>query len=202
MRQTASTQHPWTGSVVDVMRNDSPPPSNVPVDLPIEARLTAAVERYGEAGVVERASALLAGKHAGEDFLLYAGGRHAQGLLDGAPALYWPELWGARTLLHVWNADAAEAVVSGLGNQSWRVREMCARVSMERRLEAVAELTLLTSDPVPRVRAAALRALGAVGESAQAHTIEVRLNDRDKDVRRAAQQSRDALRTRLSGQDG
>jgi hypothetical protein len=182
------------------MRNDPQPPSDVPVDLPIEARLAAAVDRYGETAVVERAIALLAGKHAGEDFLLYAGGRHAQGLLDGAPALYWPELWGARTLLHVWNAGAGDAVISGLGNRSWRVREMCARVSMERRLDTVAELTRLTSDPVPRVRAAALRALGAVGGSAEAHTIEVRLNDRDKDVRRAAQQSRDALHTRLDGQ--
>ena len=86
------------------MRNEASSQPAIPIDSPTDARIEAAASRYGADEVVARAIALMAGANAGEDFLLYVGGRHAQGLLDGAPPLYWPELWGARALLHVWNA--------------------------------------------------------------------------------------------------
>lgn len=169
----------------------------IPLDSSIGDRIAAAVERYGEDEVVERAIALLSGANAGEEFLLYVGGHHAQGVLDGAPPLYWPELWGARTLQYVWSGAAASVVIAGLDNQSWRVREMCARVSLQRELHVATKLAELTTDEVPRVRSAALRALAEIGTSEHVETIAARLQDPDKDVRRAAQQSRDALSARL-----
>src|SRR3954451_8425646 len=86
----------------------------VPVNLPLERRLAAAVEQYGESDVVARSLSLIAGNNEGDDFLLYVGGEHARGILDGAPVLYWPELWGLPAFLYVWNPPAAPAVVGAL----------------------------------------------------------------------------------------
>jgi HEAT repeat protein len=171
---------------------------DIPLDLPTGERIAAAIEHYGLETVIQNAIALLRGKNAGKDFLLYAGGRHALGILDGAPALYWPELWGARALLHVWDDAAAPYIVVGLGNQAWRVREMCAKVVMLRELQTAPKLVRLTTDENPRVRAAALHALGAQGSAENRATIEQRLRDPEKAVRQAAQQSRDALNARLA----
>ncbi|SDS86220.1 HEAT repeat domain-containing protein [Microterricola viridarii] len=180
------------------MANKLNPHPDIPLDLPTGERLNAAIEHYGADVVAQNAIALLRGKNAGKDFLLYAGGRHALGILDGAPALYWPELWGARALLHVWDEQAAPYVVVGLGNQAWRIREMCARVVALRELQVADKLVRLTTDENPRVRAAALHALGAQGTETHLPTIEQRLRDPEKAVRVAAQQSRDALKARLA----
>ena len=165
---------------------------DVPVDLPIEKRLAAAVAEFGEDTVVLRALSLLAGNNEGEDFLLYVGGEHARGILDGAPVLYWPELWGTRALLYVWNDTAVEAVIAALNNQAWRVREMATRVAVARGLAVEAVLTELLTDDVARVRAAAARALGAVGSDLE--VLKPLLKDPDIEVRRGAQQAIDALR--------
>ena len=175
------------------MPNKLDPHPDLPIDLPTAERIHAAVEHYGEQTVIDNSIALLRAKNAGKDFLLYAGGRHALGILEGAPALYWPELWGARALLYVWGEAAAPYVVVGLTNQAWRVREMCARVIMLRELQVAPKLVLLTTDEVPRVRAAALHALAAQGTADHLATIVQRLRDPDKEVRRAAQQARDIL---------
>jgi hypothetical protein len=166
--------------------------SPVPVDLPIEKRLAAAVTEFGEDAVVLRSLSLLAGHNEGEDFLLYVGGEHARGILDGAPVLYWPELWGTRALLYVWNESAVPAVTAALENQAWRVREMAARVAAARELAVEGILTGLLADDVARVRAAAARALGVVGSDIEA--LKPLLKDPEIDVRRGAQQAIDALR--------
>lgn len=180
------------------MSNKLNPHPDIPLDLPTGERLRAAIEHYGEEAVAQHAITLLRGKNAGKDFLLYAGGRHALGILDGAPALYWPELWGARTLLHVWSDAAAPYIVVGLNNQAWRIREMCAKVVLKQDLKVADKLVRLTTDENPRVRAAALHALSAQGTEANLPTIEQRLRDPEKEVRQAAQQSRDALKARLA----
>lgn len=179
------------------MARKSADSSSVPVDLPLEKRLAAAVERYGEPGVVERALSLLAGNNEGEDFLLFVGGEHAQGILDGAPVLYWPELWGARALLYVWDASATPVVIDTLTNPAWRVREMGVRVSAARELPAASELADLLADRVPRVRVAAARALGSVGATDDLERIRPLLKDSEVDVRRGAQQGIAALRARF-----
>lgn len=170
--------------------------AELPIDEPLAARIALAVERYGEAVFVERAVGLLEGRNEGEEVLLYVGGRHAQGILDGAPALYWPEVWGARTLLHVWDDSAASAVLRGVNNRAWRVREMCLRVCAERGLGDDALLPSLT-DENPRVRAAAARAVALVGSVEAEQPMTRMLRDPDKDVRRAAGESLKVLAARL-----
>ncbi|QHC56681.1 hypothetical protein [Rathayibacter tanaceti] len=179
---------------------------------PLEERLRAQVAREGERAVALRSAALLSGGYEGEAFLLTVGGEHAAGVLQGAPSLYWPELWGARALLYVWDEAAADAVTAGLANPSWRVREMCARVCTERVLGGQKKLARLTTDEHPRVRAAGARALVAAalagissgrdakGEFASSveGTLTAMLRDPDRDVRRAVQQAADALRAARS----
>ena len=173
------------------------PTEEVPVDLPIEPRIAAAAARYGEAAVVARCLSLIAGNNEGDDFLLYVGGEHARGILGGAPPLYWPELWGVRALLHVWDASAQPGVESALLNRAWRVREMACRVSATRGLPASGQLETLLADEVPRVRAAAARALGDAGNANSVSAIEALLRDPEIDVRRAAQQGLAKLRERI-----
>lgn len=151
---------------------------------------------------MSRSLSLLAGNNEGADFLLFVGGEHARGILDGAPVLYWPELWGARALLHVWDEavidESATALLIGtLSNPAWRVREMGARLVAARDLGAAPELADLLADEVPRVRAAAIRALSAVGAPSDLDLIRDMLKDPEVEVRRAAQQSLDTLRSRL-----
>jgi hypothetical protein len=172
-------------------------PSAVPIDDSPAARIAHAVKALGEAEVIERATALLGGLNAGEEFLLYAGGRHAQGLLDGAPPLYWPELWGARVFLYVWNDSASYAVRAGLGNQAWRVREMCAKVVAERLIACPDQLAEIATDEVARVRAQAARALGVVGTAEHRGILKPLLKDPDIDVRRQAGAALQALTERV-----
>jgi hypothetical protein len=159
-------------------------------------RVADAITTLGEDGVVERAIALLAGFNVGEEFLLVAGGTHAQGLLDGAPPLYWPEVWGARVLLYAWNDTATDAVLAGLQNQAWRVREMCCRVAAARHLNAAEYLRELLTDDTARVRAAAARAMGEVGSAADIDALSALFKDPEIDVRRAAQQGKTAIEKR------
>ena len=175
---------------------DDRTPQVSPTDS-LEARLGAAVQLEGEPRVARRATSLLEGGYEGEEFLLLVGGSHAEGILAGAPALFWPELWGARALLYVWDEAAAPAVIAALGNQSWRVREMSAKVSAARAIGMPKDLARLTTDEHARVRSAAARALAVIGDASSVETLERMVRDYDKEVRRAAQQSLDALRTRL-----
>jgi len=153
---------------------------------PLPARIAAATERYGEAGLVQHAIGLLQGRNEGEEVLLYLGGRHARGILDGAPALYWPEVWGARALLHVWDDSAASAVLDGVQNRAWRVREMCLKVCAVRQLGDVATVKRRLTDENPRVRAAAAHVVAVVGSADDRSLLERMLKDPEKDVRRAA----------------
>jgi hypothetical protein len=164
--------------------------TTVPLDASPQKRIEDAVALFGEHQVAERAASLLMGGNEGEEFLLWVGGRHAQGVLDGAPPLYWPEVWGARALTFVWDDAAASAVHRGLGDQAWRVREMCARVVFVRHLPESEALLALLGDETARVRVAAARALGEVATEATAKAqLTAALQDPEKDVRRAAHEA-------------
>jgi len=174
------------------------PEAEIPVDLPPHERIASAVARFGEDTVIERAVALLGGFNVGEDFLLYVGGTHAQGILDGAPALYWPEVWGARALLSVWNDTATAAVGAGLTNQAWRVREMCAKVVAARQLPFGEIVRGLLTDDVARVRSAAARAVGEVGEASDSELVAKLFRDPEVDVRRSAEAGTKQLKARFA----
>lgn len=171
--------------------------AEIPLEEPLATRLALAIERFGEAAILERLIGLLEGRNEGEEVLLYVGGRHAQGILDGAPALYWPEVWGARALLHLWDDSAASAVLAGIENRAWRVREMCLKVCALRELGDTKTLKRRLTDENPRVRAAAARALAVVGAAGDDGLLSALLRDPDKDVRRAAGESVKALAARL-----
>jgi HEAT repeat protein len=135
--------------------------------------------------------------------LAWIGGRHAASLL-GRNALgsrgqeYWPRVWGARGLMYVWSDDVRTAVIRGLGDPEWRVREMSARVVRARELaDSETALVALASDPVPRVRVAALAALGRIGEVEHGEVVRQLLDDRDARVRRAASKALNELAGRL-----
>jgi HEAT repeats len=177
---------------------DNPNEAKIPLDAGPGARVLSAVERFGEDDVVERSIALLAGLNVGEEFLLYVGGAHAQGILDGAPPLYWPEVWGARALLYAWNDTATDAIVAGLGNQAWRVREMCAKVAGSRQVQCAVELRPMLADSVGRVRTAAARALSEVGDASDADAIRALFLDPDIEVRRGADQANRRLAARFA----
>lgn len=121
------------------------------------ARLAA--ER-GEAAVVEGCVALLAGRDADPAVVDALGGRHADSVIDRATTAYWGRVWGARGLLYVWGDGAVPALRAAVRDEHWRVREMVAKVVARRRIDELAgDVAPLRADAVPRVRAAAERAL-------------------------------------------
>ncbi|MGP9536646.1 HEAT repeat domain-containing protein [Brachybacterium sp. AOP43-C2-M15] len=111
----------------------------------------------------------------------------------------WPRAWAARTLLHAWDPVAAHAVVTGLRDEAWRVREMCAKITARHELGAAAPecARRVGTDEVPRVRGASLRALAAVGEIEHVPAVHAGLRDQDPSVVRAAEKALEGMEARL-----
>jgi hypothetical protein len=108
--------------------------------------------RRGEAEVVACCVELLAGHDVDDELVLAIGGPAARSVLDGGQR-YWLRVWAMRALLYAWHDTARPAVLAGLADQAWRVREMAARVIAHRQLgEALTGVAELRDDPVPRVR--------------------------------------------------
>lgn len=112
---------------------------------------------------------------------------------------YWAKVWAARSLLYVWSPACVSDVVATLHDPAWRVREMCCKVAARWRLEPAAGtcLDLVTDETTPRVRAAAVRVLGAVGEAEHSDGIRSALEDENEAVREAAERALTHLETRL-----
>ena len=129
--------------------------------------------------------------------LEWLGGAHAAAYTSGVNA-YWPRVWGARGLLHAYRPQAGPAVVAGLSDEHWRVREMCAKVARAHEVGAAAEaLRRGCADGVPRVRAAAVRALAVVGEAEDADAVRDCLDDPQPAVAAAAERALRAMSARL-----
>lgn len=118
--------------------------------------------RTGLDEVVAQCMAILGGHDFDEDFLWIIGGPGARSVLEGregGAGGYWPRTWAARALLYAWGDRATSTVLAATADESWRVREMAAKViarhGIDDGLDAVGALI---TDPVPRVRAAATRA--------------------------------------------
>jgi HEAT repeat protein len=118
--------------------------------------------RRGEAEVVAACVALLQGGDADRSFIFAIGGPAAESVLGPHPRRdqrYFLRVWAARALLYAWNGSARDAVLSALADESWRVREMAAKVVARRKIgDALPVVAGMSSDPVPRVRSAAARA--------------------------------------------
>jgi hypothetical protein len=96
------------------------------------------------------------------------GGPPARWAVDGGAAGpdYWLRVWALRGLLWHWGDAATHCVVSALGDEAWRVREMAAKVAARHRVdEALEALLALRDDRVGRVRAAAARAVQRITAS-------------------------------------
>jgi HEAT repeat protein len=113
--------------------------------------------------VVAGCVGLIEGDDADGELILALGGPPARRLLGGgsrSDQRYWFRVWGTRGLLWAWDDTALDAVLLALRDPAWRVREMAAKVSARHRVgEALPALVELRADPVPRVRAAAARAV-------------------------------------------
>ena len=122
--------------------------------------------RLGERDVVTRCIMLIDGGNADDAFLMAISCGATISVLDGREGGrtgYWPRVWGAHALLYVWNQEAEPAIVRATGDPQWRVREMAAKVIARRLVgEGLEAVVSLRDDPVPRVRAAAQRALVAL----------------------------------------
>ncbi|MGN6793865.1 MAG: hypothetical protein ACTHJW_15875 [Streptosporangiaceae bacterium] len=120
-------------------------------------------DRRGRDAVVAGCIALLDGEGADETLLLALAGPAAEYVLaggEGGPGGYWPRVWGARGLLHAWADVAAPAIIRATADEAWRVREMAAKVIAKHQVgDGLGAVVKLANDPVPRVRAAASRAV-------------------------------------------
>ncbi len=179
--------------------SDIPPPT----DLAAAPRqlLTQFAHTIGESAAAAICADLLEGAAAAThaSALPYLAGRPAAPMLEGrwGPD-YWLRVWGARGLLYVWNDRVAPAVVAGIVDEQWRVAEMCLKVAARRELgEAGPGAERLMVHERPRVRQAALRALGVVGDTEHVAVVRTALNDDDFGVRRAAARALRAMVTRL-----
>jgi HEAT repeat protein len=118
--------------------------------------------RRGEPAVVDGCLRLLAGQPADDGLVFALGGPAARAVLDGGQP-YWLRVWAMRGLLYAWADGAGPAVLAGLADESWRVRELAAKVIARRGLgDALTGLAALGDDPVARVRAAAGRAVAVL----------------------------------------
>jgi hypothetical protein len=126
--------------------------------------IAAECERRGKAAFVAGCIDLLQGRQDTDDALLIAlGGPAAEAVLGGSAggrAGYWPRVWAARGLLHAWDDRATVVIIQATADDAWRVREMSAKVIARHHIgDDLPAVSLLRNDPVPRVRAAAERAV-------------------------------------------
>ena len=124
--------------------------------------------RRGKRAVVDGCVDLLMGRPVDDALVFALGGPPARRVLDGdgADLGYWLRVWGARGLLWAWDDSALPAILAAFGDESWRVREMAAKVVARNLVgDALAGVALLVEDPIPRVRAAAARAVVRVTDA-------------------------------------
>jgi hypothetical protein len=147
-------------------------------------RIEAECARRGRPAVIDGCVALLRGGTVDTRLIVVLGGPHAEVLLGDEPGeSYWFRVWAARGLLWAWddsnsndstsndstsndstsNDRAADAIAVALRDESWRVREMAAKVVARHAVgDALSVVADLRDDPVPRVRAAATRAVAVL----------------------------------------
>ena len=132
-------------------------------------RIASECRRRGTPAIVTGCVALLSGQPVDDELILALGGEPGRSVLDGyngGRSGYWPRVWAARALLYGWDEDAAGAVIAATRDDAWRVREMAAKVIAHQRVgDALQAVARLRTDPVPRVRDAAERAVRILAEA-------------------------------------
>jgi len=129
-------------------------------------RVEAEGRRRGRPALTSGCIALLEGRDADDSLVLALGGAPAEYVLsghEGGTGGYWPRVWAARGLLHAWDRRATAAIIRAASDDAWRVREMAAKVVARHRIDdGFSAMVSLQNDDVPRVRAAAGRAIAAL----------------------------------------
>jgi hypothetical protein len=139
----------------------------VPETTP-RARIEAETAVRGQEAFVAGCLDLLHGTGDDPELLRCLGGPGSAKFLDGGrhDDTYWLRVWALRGLLWSWDPSAAGAVHEALHDDSWRVREMAVKVVARHLVDgAFTAVADLRNDPVPRVRAAADRALVRLSEA-------------------------------------
>ena len=168
----------------------------------------AACDRYGEDVVVGWCIGLLTGQISGEDafgpdlpkLVALTGQANPGGWQQPVDPVnyYWVRVWAARALMYAWRDEAVDALRAVADDPAWRVREHVARITAQRELgELVDHLIPMLDHELPRVRAAAVRAVGAAGEFEHAEAIEGLKDDPDVAVRAAVETALERLERRL-----
>ena len=125
--------------------------------------IEAACHQLGEKQVVDSCVRVINERDMDAEFGYWLSGPHSQVVLNGAEGGVsgrWPRTWALRAFLYAWDPSAEPAVLVCLSDDAWRVREMAAKVVACRHIgEALDQISALRDDEVPRVRAAAQRAL-------------------------------------------
>ena len=120
-------------------------------------------DRRSRSSVVDDCLAILQDHRVNDDFLFVLAGPSATTVLEGregSPEGYWPKVWAARALLHVWDDRATFAIIDATTHESWRVREMSAKVVARHEVfGAIDAVVALLEDENVRVRSAASRAI-------------------------------------------
>ena len=117
--------------------------------------------RRGKPALVAGCIALLNREPADDALVMALGVQASPWVLDSGPeSQYWPRVWAARGLLWAWDPVALPAIIAALDDEHWRVREMAAKVVARHLLgDAFDAVSEMSDDPVPRVVAAAARAV-------------------------------------------
>ncbi|HEX9890275.1 MAG TPA: hypothetical protein VGA69_12400 [Nitriliruptorales bacterium] len=129
-------------------------------------RIEAACSVLGRDVVIDRCVELLAGEPVDDGFVAVLGGAHARRLLAGPlppDQAYWLRVWAARGMLWAGPGQDLHPLRQALTDGAWRVREMACKVIARHVVaDLVTDVADLDSDPVPRVRAAAKRAVARI----------------------------------------
>jgi hypothetical protein len=167
--------------------------------------ILAACAEHGENDVIDWCIALMTGQVSGDE----AYGPEVDRLRWIAPDLggwtyvdpvnfYWIRVWAARAFLYVWRDDVVAALLVAAEDPAWRVREHVARITAQRELGQLVDALLPMLDhELPRVRAAAVRAIGSAGEFEHVEAVEELRDDPDHAVRAAVERALDRLERRL-----
>jgi hypothetical protein len=168
----------------------------------------AACAQYGEDVVIDWCVAFLTGEIPGEDaygpdlpkLVAITGSANPGGWSQPVDPVnfYWIRVWAARAFLYIWRDDVVEALALVADDPAWRVREHVARITAQRELgQLVDALIPMLDHELPRVRAAAVRAVGAAGEFEHAEAVEPLAADPDNAVRVAVERALERLAERL-----
>lgn len=170
--------------------------------------ILAACAEYGEDEVIDWCVAFLTGEITGEDaygadlpkLVAITGSANPGGWAQPVDPVnyYWIRVWAARAFLYIWRDDVVDALLAVADDPAWRVREHLARIAAQRELgQLVDALIPMLDHELPRVRAAAVRAVGAAGEYEHAEAVVALRDDPDNAVRVAVERALDRLERRL-----